>query len=163
MILTHWSHKPIENLRNVQPGPISGPARKPKGVWLSDESDEISWSVWCRENRWGKGAVRTDFSVEMQNVIHLSDIEAMTAFAESFSCPPDRFGSREIDWVSVSRHFAGILITPYRDYWAGNNDLNWHYGWDCASGCFWDVSCLSRISRSPPVSRSKAARRYPAT
>lgn len=29
--------------------------------------------------------------------------------------------------------------------WQLRLDLDWYYTWDCASGVFWDVSCLELV------------------
>jgi hypothetical protein len=47
-----------------------------------------------------------------------------------------------------------LLITPY--IWSCRLDFNWYYTWDCASGCFWDVSCLHRIP-TPTLPRTSSA------
>lgn len=51
-----------------------------------------------------------------------------------------------IDWFQVVRNFPGIIIAPYlwerRNSNRSNWDSCWYYGWDCASGCIWDLRCI---------------------
>lgn len=45
-----------------------------------------------------------------------------------------------IDWSAVAAQYGGILIAPYQ--WKRRLELTWYYGWDCASGCAWDLSLI---------------------
>jgi len=140
MKLTHWSKDDLGEVYSVTPGFVRdrpSPFGKPKGFWLSDESDEGSWSAWCAAEGFPRGDVRTDFFVTLDDVLHLKDTVGLLWFTDTYGRWEDG-----IDWPRVGRDFKGILITPYN--WDMRLELDWYYGWDCASGCFWDVSCLTK-------------------
>lgn len=147
MILRHYSKAPLGPLRNVEPRPARNPG-KPRGFWLSDES-EYGWSQWCDDAEFGIGNCWTDFDVDLSRVLVLrSDAEIMRLHRRF----PNRAARRWnlwcfeiVDWQKIGEAYGGILITPYS--YAMRRDVGWYYGWDCASGCFWDVSCLREVGR----------------
>jgi len=54
-----------------------------------------------------------------------------------------------IDWEAVAKRYTGIEIEPYnwerRNSGPNNNysmSMLWYYGWDCASGCVWELDAL---------------------
>ena len=50
---------------------------------------------------------------------------------------------RPINWPAVAERYGGILITPYQ--WSHRMSLHWYCGWDCASGCVWDLSQIKSV------------------
>ena len=53
-----------------------------------------------------------------------------------------------IEWHRVKSDYKGILITPYQQELShknGSPKFHW-YRFDCASGCFWDITCLKLIA-----------------
>lgn len=50
---------------------------------------------------------------------------------------------RIIEWNWVMGLYKGIIINPY--IYERRNKYEWYNGWDCASGCIWDASCIERI------------------
>lgn len=153
--LTHWSGGPLGPLNSIKPR--QGETRrlamfaKPHGLWLSDETD-FGWREWCMGEQFNTSGFthRVDFEVDMTDVLHLATPQAILDFHAEFSVEgtiPD-MDYRTIDWAAVAERYKGILITPYQ--WSMRFDINaqWYYGWDCASGCFWDVSCLTRLKET---------------
>ena len=160
MRLRHWHAAPLGELRNADPSQRGVGAYKPAGLWLSDESAEISWSEWCRNEQFGIGSMWTDFDVDMADVLHISTERGLRKFTDIFGIQQElsqRYSRIEIDWSTVGARYKGLLITPY--IWSCRLDLDWYYGWDCASGVFWDVSCLTLIERSAPLPVVSAAQR----
>ncbi len=147
MMLTHWSAAPLDKITsaNDPEGTDAGPFTKPKGLWLSDESD-YGWQRWCLAEDFGLDSLRhrKNFDVDMTDVCLLSSSKDLLDFTKAYG-RPDRFlNSRmRIPWREVAKHWKGIVITPY--CWPLRLDLNWYYGWDCASGCIWDVTCLTPV------------------
>ena len=50
-----------------------------------------------------------------------------------------------MDWGYLATQYQGLIIAPY--LW----DLRlfgpaWYYGWDCASGCIWDLTAVESFS-----------------
>ena len=51
-----------------------------------------------------------------------------------------------IDWQRVKTKFKGILITPYQERARELDKVKYHlYKFGCASGCFWDISCIELV------------------
>ena len=123
----------------MEPGPRrpGSPYSKPLGFWLSDESSEDSWSAWCAAEEFPIGSHRTDFRADLSNVLHLSSDTDLMRFHDEYVV------RIYPDWERVGTEYKGILITPYA--WNLRLELDWYYGWDCASGCFWDLSCLTPV------------------
>ncbi|RYE19920.1 MAG: hypothetical protein EOP45_11870 [Sphingobacteriaceae bacterium] len=53
------------------------------------------------------------------------------------------FGDIEIDWTSLATDYDGILISPYQ--YCMRLRYLWFGGWDCASGCIWNLSCIDSL------------------
>ncbi|TXH44220.1 MAG: hypothetical protein E6Q97_33060 [Desulfurellales bacterium] len=148
MLLTHWSSNPLPALENREQNSLnSSEYQKPDGLWLSDESAEESWSWWCQVNnfRLHTFRIRTDFEVNMDNVLHIKNQAELLSFSHQYGRTTyGLWAQHAIVWEHVARDYKGILITPYlwecRDI---GGSSTWYYSWDCASGCFWDVSCLT--------------------
>lgn len=138
MILRHYSSEPLRqaDLRSV---PLKNSERlvgKPTGLWLSDESGDPSWSQWCEDNDFEFGQFWTDFEVDLTDVKHLE-----TPF--DILSVPTKPKTMFVEWEPLLKGYKGLLITPYQ--WSVRLDVLWYYGWDCASGVFWDVSCLKEV------------------
>ncbi len=50
-----------------------------------------------------------------------------------------------IDWKKVRENFKGILVSPFYPNIKEQEKYHW-YTFDCASGCFWNTSCLELVS-----------------
>jgi len=155
MILRHWSGNPLPKVLENKEQRNESWKRKPNGFWLSDENSDMSWKKWCdnecfREDQFGYWA---DFQVDMSDILHLKNKKDILLFTETYRMKPD--DTLSIDWVIVAQNYKGIIITPY--VWECRFDKNcdWYYPWDCASGCFWDVSCLSLIKKGKPHAKGK--------
>lgn len=146
MNLIHWSNKKVTKLYSTLNQP-EGHVFKPHGFWISDESDETSWKTWCEQEEFRPeiyvipNPVRI---IESDSILYIRSAEELDTFT-------DKYGKREsygetIDWNRVSKDYKGILITPY--IWEKRMDLFWYYGWDCASGCIWDVSCIELVNQN---------------
>lgn len=144
-VLTHWSAEPFR--LPLRPVGQEGEVRpdKPRGFWLSDESD-FGWHAWCIGDEWNLGglAYRTDFMADLSDVLCLWTADAVLDFTRQYrnGDRPNRHAA-SIDWRSVARQHKGILISPYRHDL--RFDLLWYYGWDCASACIWEPDCLTPI------------------
>ncbi len=51
----------------------------------------------------------------------------------------------QLEWDKVKDKYQGIIIAPYQ--WECRLALEtcWYYGWDCASGCIWDLDCIKEF------------------
>lgn len=117
------------------------PYRKPKGLWISDESD-YGWAKWCADEDFNPDRLshchEVTLGIGTQPLLLLSTEEQVRTFDARFGYS-GRWG-RGIRWEQVADVLAGIFITPYR--WELRLDLDWYYGWDVASGCVWNLSVI---------------------
>ena len=136
---------------------------KPGGLWLSDDS-EFGWFDLLTElthkgtSEWSDADLvwkcRYDFSIspkEVDRVLILRSPDDLEEFGVIY-----REGSRRgcqikgapgfglhIDWCRLKVDFKGIVITPfYSELAKDDSSFHWYKGFDSASGCFWDISCL---------------------
>ena len=143
MILTHFSHKPFTLNRDEKYDVVGWNPLKPDGLWLSDESDR-GWKDWCEgcDFQMENLAHRADFEIDLSNILHIPTREALYQFHKDFRGKGEMNLSL-IDWARVKSKYGGIIVTPYQSTLHLAVDFLWYYGWDCASGCVWDLSALS--------------------
>ena len=165
-ILSHYSKTPDKGFRLDYPTPLDND-HKPGGLWLSDDS-EYGWSQLVQDlvrngsSGWEDGNEllqhRYDFVIDptqLNQILTLSMSEDLRRFASIYGeasmrgCAVDgKLGyGRHIEWSRVKCDYKGVLITPYQwDLSHRNGDPEFHwYRFDCASGCFWDISCLEPV------------------
>lgn len=123
---------------------------KPTGLWLSDENEEESWKWFCEEDAgwFDKVKYRADFYIKNDaNVLILDTLYKIVKFAETYSSPPwmNITATINIYWDKVKQLYSGIIISPYQWNLRFQPGFLWYYGWDCASGCIWDLSVLEEV------------------
>lgn len=150
MRLVHFSKNPFvffDRGRDYKNRDYSSRFNKPNGLWLSDE-DAYGWSELVTTENWtGKEdtlAYGIEFEVlDWSRVLHIKDELDFLYFEEDFKdrkkTPDPNYEITCIKWSKVAESYGGILITPY--LWT-MRDHPWYHGWDCASGCFWNLSLL---------------------
>lgn len=125
------------------------PFGKPSGLWYSVAGPD-DWPSWCRAE---------DFLVEELEYVHALDLDmdrilrvcdpvALSAFSERYEArsSPVAPYSVAVDWPAVGETWAGIEIAPY--LWPSvrfSGSCGWYSGWDCASGCVWDLGAVKRF------------------
>lgn len=67
---------------------------------------------------------------------------------------------RGIDWPKIAREYDGIEMPIYLWRFRLHPEFMWFYGWDCASGCVWN---LSQIELRYVEKTTRAAGRQPGT
>lgn len=160
MELRHFAEKPVtlDRERVYPPSTKEGrsPFAKPRGLWVSDESD-YGWRKWCTDEEFHLGALEHEHEVKLtigtQPLLLLSTADQVRDFSERFGWTEDYGGQigvehAGIDWAAVRRELAGVFITPYQ--WELRFELDWYYGWDVASGCVWNLSVIESME---PVTR----------
>lgn len=151
MRLVHFSAAPIEIIHDT-PQPPERYGWKPKGLWVSDEDDDKSWSDYAS----GVGFLNTDhvYSVEldMSKILHVKTEKEFEAFEEKYlsplpGLPEDLFndGLTIIRWSEIAEEYDGILITPFQFPRLRNGKSSWYLPWDCASGCIWRVRAVTKF------------------
>lgn len=148
MRLTHYSAQPweLDRSHHYEQGTFGN--GKPNGLWLSDD-DSFGWKDWCEGEQWrlDQLAHRTEFVLAPgANVKVLDSTRAIYKFHEKFSGHPAFAGTGVedswINWDKVVARYDGIIITPYQ--WSVRLQIGmiWYYGWDCASGCIWNLDAI---------------------
>lgn len=116
---------------------------KPRGLWVSVDGED-DWQQWCQSEmpEWMNGVQRYRVHLaQPNNVLLLTDL---WGFQDEYGrIVPDRFGSKYIDWPTVAKAYDGIIIAPYQ--WSCRMEMDWYYGWDCASGCIWNADAIARV------------------
>lgn len=126
---------------------------KPNGFWFSNDDCEDNWEQFCTKEQFCLESLTFKklfkFS-DSSNVLIISNLKEFDAFCDSYVIKNDNtygfFSSNNIDWNAVSEKYDGIYIPNY--YWERRNSDHscWYYGWDCASGCIWNLSAIEEIT-----------------
>lgn len=161
MKLSHWSEKPISQLRNVAQAPPRSCYDKPRGLWVSVDGD-ADWEAWCKaENFGGLGEHRYTVTLgDGANILHLKTAGDLERFTRNYGGRDPLFPigislkpSAAINWPVVAAQFDGIIIAPY--CWQQRLKLDWYYGWDCASGCIWNAQAVRSIELLEPAAKER--------
>lgn len=129
---------------------------KPNGFWFTDDS-ENSWPDWCVAENFSLENLQCEHAVDvdLSNCIRLGSALDIDDFTARFQRPLfPGIDIKAIDWPQVAQRWAGIVITPY--IWERRFDPLWYYGWDCASGCIWNLSAIRSVT---PIGRFDLAAR----
>ncbi len=160
MLLSHFASHADKVFTSEYSTPEDN-VHKPGGLWLSDESG-YGWLSFLRDrvsqgnSEWADAyevwKYKYDFIVEpsqLHRVLCLqtpADIKAFTSYYQESS---DRecggAYATHIEWTRVKAEYKGILITPFQPKYSRIDPRFHWYRFDCASGCFWDISCLRQI------------------
>lgn len=154
MNLSHFSSKPLESLRSVTQGwddDYRSCYAKPKGLWVSVDGED-DWPSWCESESFGLGQIRHRVILqEDHNVLLITSEEALRAFSKEWQRFDNEAMNRVyrlkhgyIDWPGLAAAYDGLIIAPY--IWQCRFDLNWYYGWDCASGCIWHAGAIASVA-----------------
>lgn len=123
---------------------------KPNGLWYGINWE---WEEWCKSEM-PKWLHKKHFSLEidMNKILLLDSTEKIMDFQKEFGEMPDwmndglkRIKNHEyINWEKVAEKYSGIEISPYQ--YSLRFKLMWYYGWDIASGCIFNLSCIKSIN-----------------
>lgn len=122
---------------------------KPYGFWVSVGE---GWKEWCEDADFCLSSLSYKYEVilfENANILHLKSAEEILEFSKKYHKSTRDWDIKsdtyQLDWDKVRQEYQGIIISPYQYYCRLNMDCNWYYGWDCASGCIWDLSCIQEF------------------
>lgn len=134
---------------------------KPEGFWVS-VTGEDDWPSWCDSEGFNQSALQTAHHVELAttaNVLWINSTVGINSLTARFAVQTEyerRWTHRSetpakwpIDWLRVAEQWDGIIIAPYQ--WARRITHDWYYGWDCASGCIWNLTAVASVSVSSEV------------
>jgi hypothetical protein len=118
---------------------------KPIGLWYDYNGD---WLKWClsEEIGWIRNYLY-EVEIDKNKILCISNVEEFERFEkEYFYHPENNFSPSfllhhsSINWQAVREKYSGIEIIPYLR--VKRLTSMWFYGWDCASGCVWDLSAF---------------------
>lgn len=143
--------KDLENLFHFSKNPVKfsfskvfegGNPFKPKGFWVSVGD---SWKEWCESEQFALKRLKYKYSVKLKknhNILHLTTPDQILEFSKKF---PDEDYPGYIDFEKVYPACGGLIISPYQWECRLNFYTSWYYGWDCESGCIWDLNNIDNI------------------
>ncbi len=165
-VLSHYSKRPGKVFSADFPT-SSDNEHKPGGLWLSDDSvfgwyALVSKLVRRGASGWEDGTellrYRYDFTIDplqAEQILVLGTPDDLRNFVTTYGegslrdCVIDGKSDygRHINWQRIKSEYKGILITPFQadlSHRKGDPEFHW-YRFDCASGCFWDITCLTPV------------------
>jgi hypothetical protein len=116
-------------------------------LWVSVDG-EYDWPWWCEAESFDIGSFRHEVSLRPDaNILVITTVNELDAFQRRYRASIASWAfSKGIDWERVARDHSGIVIAPYQ--WERRHDIksSWYYGWDCASGCIWDLTAIAEFT-----------------
>ena len=122
---------------------------KPNGLWVSVEGP-YDWKWWYESEDFHPEKYIISYEVTLKkdaSILYLRTEEEIFTLIDNYPWNSQReyTDTYEIHWEKVKEKYQGIIIAPYQ--WECRLDLkcSWYYGWDCASGCIWDLDCIEEF------------------
>lgn len=130
---------------------------KPYGLWVSIESDSFgesnyNWKQWCEAEDFRLDRLKYSYLVSLRDdakIIILKTSKEIFDFTKKYPLESPGWDSEldtyNLDWIKMKEDYQGIIIAPYQ--WECQLDMEsgWYYGWDCSSGCIWDLNCIENF------------------
>lgn len=149
--LRHYSREPVERLWPASVYRFPRPS-KPGGFWVSVDDNSEGWREWCNEQQFEVEHLAYAYKITLKNdarILYITTDAELHTFTEQYKSDHKLNLHSDfvhaIDWPRLAEKYQGIIITPY--LWRSRNDFRtfWYYGWDCASGCIWDIDAIAGI------------------
>lgn len=147
-VLIHYSDKPVEFDRKMIYHSKTNWRSKPDGLWFSVQG-EYDWNWWCRSEEFRLEYLAYEHKITLKkeaNILYISDPDQLYEFTKKYRRPSrildDENDTYELKWDEVAKIYQGIIIVPYLWDCRLALESSWYYGWDCASGCIWDLNCI---------------------
>jgi hypothetical protein len=136
MIRRHYTHTSTGTIRPQQPQSVG---RKPSGLWYSIDDSLAVWSM----NKLSSCPYTylIDLDIDMSRICSISTFDKLVRFTDIYGTITEPLCVRAIQWDIVAQDYAGVEINPYIETNL-NEYVSWYRGWDVASGCVWDTSCV---------------------
>ncbi len=146
MNLSHFSDGPVDCVLFAHQYDKGARAYKPNGLWVSVDGPD-DWPSWCASENFRDCANQFRYTVHLAKrcrVLVLDTLHEMVDFNRQYSHKPISAYS-QINWPRVAQDHDGLIIAPYHWDLRYEDDFNWYYGWDCASGCIWHPRAVKRL------------------
>jgi hypothetical protein len=124
---------------------------KPNGLWVSVEGP-YDWKWWCESVGFNLYDLAVSYEITLKEnakILFLDTEAEIFGMAKKYPYEIENFNSYldtyQLNWNEIKKEYQGIIIPQY--FWACRMSLYscWYYGWDCASGCIWDLSCIEEF------------------
>lgn len=146
MKLIHYSEKPWLFDHHKRYDQRGKDVMKPRGLWVSVEG-EHDWVEWCKAENFRLHALQFQSEIVLRSdhdIMVIDSVELLDAFTKKYVMKDYPFpGARMVYWPRVERDCGGVIIAPYQ--WDRRMECMWYYGWDCASGCIWDLGNIESV------------------
>jgi hypothetical protein len=150
LALRHYDSGPLELDRSW--AYAAGQRDKPDGFWVSVEGEQ-DWKSWCKQSGFYPRELQAEHVVTLgpgANILYLSTVAELDTFNKEYGLPNrDRhqysFSVHEyVDWRGLTLDYDGLIIAPYQ--YSRRMKFGWYYGWDCASGCIWNLDAIESLT-----------------
>lgn len=150
MNLSHYTGRPItlDRERTYEQHEPRHSHQKPVGFWVSVDG-EFGWKEWCTGEDWNTDGLDSRLALHLAptaNVLHLETVHAIIEFTHKYGVDGPYTGAApSIDWPRLAGEYDGIIVSPYQWECRYEDLTSWYYGWDCASGCIWNLDALITV------------------
>lgn len=148
MQLIHYSHAVVELNKSEVYEEEKKWLAKPDGLWFSVKG-KCDWKWWCEGENYRTENLAVAHEIKLKSdakILYLNNEEELFAFTRQYRKPSRIFDNEtdtyEIKWSEIKKLYQGIIIPNYLWDCRLALESSWYYGWDCASGCIWDLSCI---------------------
>lgn len=138
---------------------------KPIGLWFSveDHPNDETWKTWCEAEEFRLDELKLKYLIKLKmdaNIILLDTPEKIVQFGvdnelkdhsilPKFEIPGIKY-IPWLDWKNIMERADGIIIAPYQNSCIGYGICTWYWGWDCSSGCIWNINCIEKFELMNP-------------
>lgn len=160
--IIHYTKEKIKLLKPIDFDSLEEPLMKPEGLWVSIE-DGWGWKEWCKDSNFALDHFEYAYKIHLMNdanILHLKTAKEVFAFGEEFRCkkfpgfPDDpefkrllEYSVLYIDWKKIAQQYQGLIIAPYQWDCRLDHKSSWYWGWDCSSGCIWDIEAIHGLRK----------------
>lgn len=125
---------------------------KPRGIWVSVLGDD-DWPSWCRGEGWGIDELAIEHAVTLSTdakILLIDTCEGVKGLTARFPATRQPWHYETLpDWQEIAAEYDGIIIAPYQWHARISPGTHWYYGWDCASGCIWNLEAIADFAPLP--------------
>lgn len=124
---------------------------KPNGLWFSVEG-KYDWKSWCLVENFEVPSLFHSYEIVLKphsRILLIKTQEELFEFTKAYPLRTLRDAdddTHQLNWMPVRIKYQGIIIAPYRWDCRLHMDSSWYYGWDCASGCIWDLDAIEKFT-----------------
>lgn len=159
MRLLHYTHEEFELKPREYDQSKMYLHSHPNGLWFNvDGKEEEDLRVSFKNSKfYHRRTIRPFYEITLNknsNILYLNTKEDIFELIKKYPyhryIHADSFGrkilySYEVDWFKIKKEYQGVIIPNYHWECVLSKDSIWYYGWDCKSGCIWDLNCIEQF------------------